>query len=75
MNLEKEKGGMNYFNKLLDEVKKIKILIIGEAIIDQYDYVDILGKSSKETIVASLHKKSDFFTGGVITSAGHFAKF
>ena len=71
----REKGGMNYFNKLLDEVKKIKILIIGEAIIDQYDYVDILGKSSKETIVATLHKNSDFFTGGVIASAGHLQNF
>ncbi len=75
INSFKRKGGMNYFNKLLDEVKKIKILIIGETIIDQYDYVDILGKSSKEPIVATLHKNSDFFSGGVIASAGHLVNF
>ncbi len=76
-NLEKfkRKGGLDYFKKLVEKVRNLKILIVGETIIDQYDYVDILGKSSKETIVATLHKESDFFSGGVIASAGHLLNF
>jgi len=43
------KDVLNYLKKLSD----IRVLVIGEAILDQYCYCNPLGKSPKETIVAS----------------------
>ena len=71
----KLKGGVKSLNKLLKKIEKLKILFIGDTIIDQYDYVNILGKSSKETIIATQHISSEFFAGGVIASAGHLLNF
>ncbi len=71
----KIKGGMDYFNKLLKKIEKLNILFIGDTIIDQYDYVDILGKSSKETIIATQYHSSEVFAGGVVASAGHLSNF
>ena len=71
----KYKGGIDYFTKLVDKVKKLKVLFIGETIIDQYEYVDILGKASKEAIIATQHKGVEYFAGGVFASACHLSEF
>jgi len=71
----KLKGGMNYFKSLIKKIEQLKILVIGDTIIDQYEYVNILGKSSKETIIATQHKETEYFAGGVIASAAHLLNF
>ena len=60
---------------LLDSVKGLRVLMIGETIIDEYQYVEGLGKPSKENIVATLSKGSERFAGGVIAAANHVADF
>lgn len=69
----RNKGGITHFGKLFSKVRDLKILLIGEAIIDQYDYVDILGKSAKESIIATQFVESEYFAGGVIAAANHVA--
>ena len=71
----KLKGGINYFKSLIKKIEKLNILVIGDTIIDQYEYVNILGKSSKETIIATQHKESEYFAGGVVASAAHLLNF
>lgn len=59
----------NLKNKYLSFLKKRlnkKILVIGEPIIDVYNYVQIQGKSSKNNILSSKHLNTTSFGGGTI---------
>ena len=53
----------------------LKVLITGEAIIDQYSYCAPLGKTTKETIVASKFTHEELFAGGAVATANHIAGF
>lgn len=52
--------------KVLDKIKRDKILIIGETIIDKYIYTTPLGKPSKEDILSVAIEKSVSYLGGTI---------
>lgn len=54
---------------LLDEIRSLKVLVVGEAIIDEYQYCETLGKSGKEPILASRFVSSERFAGGVLAVA------
>lgn len=71
----KKKGGFSYLKKKIDEIHSKKILFIGETIIDEYVYVDSLGKASKESIIAQHFNSNEIFAGGVIAAAKHTAAF
>ncbi len=58
--------------KLL-ELKKLKILIIGDTIIDQYHYIRPMGKSYKEPIIVHRYESEESFIGGVLATANHTA--
>lgn len=58
---------------LMEGVRDLKVLIVGETIIDQYDYVQGIGKPPKEHLVATLYKQRELFAGGVIAAANHVA--
>lgn len=53
----------------------IQVLVIGEAIIDEYHYCQPVGKSPKESIVSTRHLKEESFAGGVLACANHVAGF
>ena len=57
----------------LNKVGGLKVLLIGDAIIDEYNYVAPMGRSSKEAIVTTLHKGVERFAGGVFATANHVA--
>ena len=52
-----------------------KVLIVGEAIIDEYQYTQPLGKAAKENIIATRYDSREVFAGGVIAAANHVADF
>ena len=56
------------FNEVIDKSKKQNILIIGEIIFDEYNYVDPLGKPAKENILAVNFNKKEIFLGGNASS-------
>jgi len=60
---------------LLDSAADLRVLIVGDTIIDQYDYVHPLGKPPKETLIATNYESSEVFAGGVIAAANHVASF
>lgn len=61
--------------KLVDRVRDMKVLVIGDSIIDQYDYVVPLGKPPKESIIATRNEGREVFAGGVVAAANHVASF
>lgn len=58
---------------LFDQVKGFKVLMIGDAIIDEYQYVTAMGKAAKEDIIATRFRDSELFAGGVFAAANHVA--
>jgi len=60
-------------HKALDGIRKLRVLVVGEAIIDEYVYVDQMGKSSKEPILAMRYTSQEQFAGGALAIANHMA--
>lgn len=59
----------------LDGLRKLRVLVVGEAIIDEYVYVDQMGKSSKEPVLAMRYISEERFAGGTLAIANHLAAF
>jgi rfaE bifunctional protein nucleotidyltransferase chain/domain len=59
----------------IDDVQGMKVLLVGDAIIDEYQYAAPMGKSAKENIIASRFERSEVFAGGVFAAANHVADF
>jgi len=59
----------------LQGAKNLKVLILGETIIDEYEYCETMGKSGKEPILAARHLRTERFAGGVLAAANHLASF
>jgi rfaE bifunctional protein nucleotidyltransferase chain/domain len=68
-------GGPERIPALIESVNGMKATIIGDAIIDEYQYVGTLGKSAKEHIIATLYQSTEAFAGGVFAAANHLAAF
>ena len=68
-------GGADRTLEMIDRLSELRVLILGETIMDEYDYVEALGKSSKENIIATLYQDREVFAGGVIAAANHIGGF
>ena len=53
----------------------LKVLVIGDAIIDQYHYSTPLGQTGKGNVFAVRHDSEEQFAGGAIAVANHVAGF
>jgi rfaE bifunctional protein nucleotidyltransferase chain/domain len=58
---------------LLKDAGRLKALVLGEAIIDEYQYCETLGKSGKEPILAAQFIRSETYIGGSLAVANHVA--
>ena len=59
----------------LKNLRKLKVLIIGDTIIDEYHYCTSIGKSPKANIIATRYVREEIFAGGVLAAANHIAGF
>ncbi|PPR22599.1 MAG: hypothetical protein CFH40_01282 [Alphaproteobacteria bacterium MarineAlpha10_Bin3] len=66
---------MARLTELIDSVEDMKVLFVGDAIIDEYQYVSPIGKSAKENMIATLAEDREIFAGGVFAAANHVATF
>ncbi|MDE2010419.1 MAG: adenylyltransferase/cytidyltransferase family protein [Candidatus Omnitrophica bacterium] len=57
----------------LESLKKLKVLVIGDTIIDEYHYCLPMGKSSKEHLVANRYISEEMFAGGALATANNVA--
>ncbi len=62
------------FDNALNKLKNQKILIIGEIIHDEYNYVEPLGKPSKENILSVNFKNQETFLGGCLPVVKNLSK-
>jgi len=53
----------------------LRVLVVGETIIDEYTYCEAIGKSGKEPVLATRFLGTDRFAGGVLACANHLAGF
>lgn len=52
-----------------------KVLVLGDAIIDEYHYCSPMGKSPKENIIVTKYSSEERFAGGALAAANHVANF
>jgi rfaE bifunctional protein nucleotidyltransferase chain/domain len=61
--------------ELIERVRNYRVVLVGDTIIDEYQYVRPMGKAAKENIIASQFESREIFAGGVIAAANHVASF
>jgi cytidyltransferase-like protein len=61
--------------KVLDDMQGLNVLVIGDTILDEYQYCEAIGKSSKDPVLALKYQSHDLFAGGVLAVANHVANF
>lgn len=61
--------------QVLDNMASLNVLVIGDTILDEYQYCEAIGKSSKDPVLAVKYKSHDLFAGGALAVANHVANF
>lgn len=67
------KFGVGIFDECLKTLADSSVLILGEAIIDEYIYCDALGKVTKDPLIAFEKRTTHQHLGGVLAVAKHFS--
>ncbi len=62
-------------NRYLDSASSLKVLVAGEAIVDEYVWVDAIGKSGKEPILAVREVSRELHAGGATAVVNHVKAF
>jgi len=60
---------------MLDSLSGLRVLVIGDAIVDQYHYTSPLGQTGKGNTLAVRYESEEQFAGGSIAVANHVAGF
>lgn len=69
----RDDGGLARMLELIEEVRDYHVVLVGDAIIDEYDYVLPMGKPPKESIIGARYQDREIFAGGVFAAANHVA--
>ncbi len=67
--------GPETVRRYLDDARALRVLLVGETIIDEYQYCETIGKSGKEPVLAVRYVSSEKFAGGVLAAANQAAAF
>lgn len=59
----------------LERLSSLRILVVGESIVDRYTYCIPLAKPPKEFMIATRHSSQEDFAGGALATANHVAGF
>ncbi len=71
----KSKTNFKNIKQNLEKLKKLKVLVVGETIIDQYIFCEALGKSGKDPVMMFHHKKTEQYLGGAAAIANNISSF
>jgi rfaE bifunctional protein kinase chain/domain/rfaE bifunctional protein nucleotidyltransferase chain/domain len=75
LNNLKKKFNYNEMEKILKKFKNLRVLVIGELIIDKYCFGDIIGKSGKEPHLVLKENSIEHYLGGSAAIARHLSTF
>lgn len=59
----------------IDSLRKLRVLVVGETILDEYVHCDVMGKASKDPILALRYRSEEIHAGGALAIANHLAEF
>ncbi len=59
--------------KAIKTLSKLRILLVGDTIVDEYHYCEPMGKSLKEPLVVYRYLSEEVFPGGTLAVANHLA--
>lgn len=71
----KQRYSLDDLQTYVDSLANLRVLVIGDAILDEYQYVDPLGQSGKGLHMVARCRQSETFAGGVFAVANHVANF
>ena len=75
LNKVKKEYSLNKIKELINNFGKLRVLVIGEIIIDQYFFCDALGKSGKEPVLVLKELKNEKYLGGAGAICRHLSTF
>jgi len=75
LNKQKKQYTSDEIVKLIDSLSDLKVLVIGDAIIDQYQFVTPLGQSGKGVHMVARNLEQETYLGGSLIIANHIAQF
>ena len=71
----KSEINLKNFDQQFKKLKDLKVLVLGETIIDKYVFCEALGKSGKEPHLVLRDLKEEIYLGGVIAIARNISDF
>jgi rfaE bifunctional protein nucleotidyltransferase chain/domain len=71
----RERYGSGRILEMIAGLQKLRVLVVGDAIIDQYHYISVLGQVGKGLALAVKYENEEQFAGGAIAVANHVAGF
>jgi cytidyltransferase-like protein len=60
---------------VVEQMATLRVLVVGDTILDEYQYCDVMGKSSKDPILAARLDFCERFAGGALAVANHVSNF
>jgi cytidyltransferase-like protein len=75
LSLLKQEHSADDILRKINDLSNLKVLIIGDAIIDEYQYIEPLGQSGKGLHMVARCRERDVFLGGSLIIANHVAQF
>ncbi|HEX6512354.1 MAG TPA: PfkB family carbohydrate kinase [Chloroflexota bacterium] len=71
----RERHSADEIKDALASLAELRVVVVGEAILDEYVYCSPLNKSGKEPILAMQHQSKEMYAGGSLAIANHLASF
>ena len=75
VNKIKSKFSLNQIESYLDKLKSLNVLVIGDAIIDEYIFVIPKGRAIKDPILSVEYENHEIYPGGALAIAGHISSY
>ena len=75
LDLFRKRWSLDQVLETIDRMESLRVLVVGDTILDEYQYCDAMGKSSKDPVLALRYRSHDLFAGGVLAVANHVSNF
>jgi rfaE bifunctional protein kinase chain/domain len=75
LGLFRQRSSLDEILDIIESMSRLKVLVIGDTILDEYQFCEAIGKSSKDPALTVKYQSSDMFAGGALAVANHVASF
>ena len=71
----KAKFSMRDIEELFNKLQPLKVMVIGDTILDEYCFVNPKGRATKDPILSAEFKYEEVYAGGILAVANHLSSF